>query len=93
VQDAAERRIDSAESIYNELFEFFRHNPLETEDNPPTQKQAKRDADALIKGKKEGKMILENRKPKLTGGKREIIDETYKDSASFKETDEGSIKD
>ena len=67
--------------------------PHETEDGAPTQKKAKRDAIALIEGKKAGKMILENTKPKMTGGKREIIDETFRDSAAFKESEEGSIKD
>ena len=38
-------------------------------------------------------MVIENRKPKLTGGKREIIDETYKDSAAFRETEAGSINE
>ena len=89
VKDAAERRIDSAESIYNELHEFFRHSAREN--GEPTEKEVLRDAKALIKGKKEGKMLLENRRPKTTGGKHEVIDETFKGKASFKETDEGSI--
>jgi hypothetical protein len=93
VQDASERRIDSAESIYNELNEFFRNmGQHETEGEPPTQKQAKRDFNAVMKGKKDGKVGVENIKPKITAGKREIIDETYKDSAAFKETEEGEIQ-
>jgi hypothetical protein len=43
-------------------------------------------ADAMI-------LIIRNISPKITGGKREIIDETFKSNASFKETDEGSIKE
>ena len=61
------------------------------ETDEPTQKKAKRDFNAVLKGKKNGKVGAENIKPKLTGGKREIIDETFKDSAQFKETDEGSL--
>ena len=89
MQDAAERRIDSAESIYNELFEFFRRGPMETEE--PTQKKAKKDFNAVMAGKKEGKVGIKNIKPKMTGGKREIIDETFKDDVQFKETEEGEI--
>jgi len=90
VQDAARRRVDSAESIYNELHGFFRNmGPHETEQ--PTQKKVKRDVDALLHGRKDGEVIIKNIKPKTTGGKHEVIDETFKDSASFKETDEGSI--
>ena len=92
VQDAARRRIDSAESLYNELHGFFRNmGPHEGEQ--PTQKKAKRDAVALIKGKKDGKMILENVRPKMTGGKHEVIDETFNDSAQFRETESGDIED
>jgi len=91
VQDAAQRRIDSAESIYKELFEFFRHEARETDQ--PTQKKAKKDFNAVLKGTKDGEVIVKNIKPKTTAGKREIIDETFKDSAQFKETDEGSINE
>ena len=42
VQDAAQRRIDSAESIYKELFEFFRHGPMEGEDGAPTQEKSQK---------------------------------------------------
>jgi hypothetical protein len=90
VQDAANRRVDAAEALYEDLHPFFRRGPLETEE--PTQKKAKRDFNAVLKGKKEGKVGAKNIKPKMTGGKREIIDETFKDSASFKETEEGDIE-
>ena len=46
---------------------------------------------ALLKGKKDGKVVVENIKPKITGGKHKVIDEHFTDSAEFKETDEGSI--
>ena len=91
VQDASRRRIDSAESIYNELHSFFRRGPMESDQ--PTEKKVKRDINALMKGKKDGEVIIKNIKPKTTGGKHEVIDETFKDTASFKETDEGSIKE
>jgi hypothetical protein len=92
VQDAARRRIDSAESIYNELHGFFRNmGPHEGEQ--PTQKKVKRDVDALLHGRKDGEVIIKNIKPKTTGGKHEVIDETFNDSASFKETEQGSIKE
>ena len=89
VQDAARRRVDSAESIYNELHDFFRRGPMESDQ--PTQKKVKRDVNALMKGTKDGEVIIKNVKPKVTGGTHEVIDETFKDSASFKETKEGEI--
>jgi hypothetical protein len=91
VQDAARRRVDSAESIYAELHDFFRHGSRSTEE--PTEKQIKRDVNALLHGRKDGEVVIKNIKPKTTGGTHEVIDETFKDSASFKETEEGSIKE
>jgi uncharacterized protein YecE (DUF72 family) len=88
-EDAAKRRIDSAESLYAELHGFFKRGPMEADKTK--KKKVKRDVNALMKGKKDGEVIIKNIKPKTTGGAREVIDETFKNSASFKETDEGSI--
>jgi len=89
VQDAANRRIDSAESLYTELHDFFRRGAMQSDQ--PTEKQVKRDFNAVRKGKKDGVVTVRNVSPKTTGGNREVIDETYKSRASFKESDEGSI--
>jgi hypothetical protein len=97
VQNAAERRIDAAESIYAELHGFFRNlghtENLDLGGAAPTQKRTKRDGNALMKGKKDGEIIIKNISPKIMRGTREIIDRTFNDSASFKETDEGGIKE
>ena len=94
VQDAAKRRIDAAESIYNELHEFFRNmGPHESGSGAPTQKKAKSDFNAILKGKKDGVVIAKNIKPKTTGGKHEVIDETFKDDIQYKDTEQGEIQD
>jgi hypothetical protein len=94
VQDAAERRIDSAESLYNELHGFFRGmGPHGTNGGAPTQKKTKHDMNALMKGKKDGEIIIRNISPKITGGTHEVIDETFTGRASFKETDKGGIRE
>jgi hypothetical protein len=77
VQDAARRRVDSAESIYNELHGFFRSHGNRHRDEP-TEAEVERDVKALLKGKKDGKVVVENIKPKMTGGKHKVIDETFK---------------
>jgi hypothetical protein len=93
VKDAAERRIDAAEAIYEELNGFFKNmRPHGTEDQP-TEKEIKRDEDALMHGRKDGELIIRNVRPKTTGGRREVIDETFRDRASFKDTDEGSFRE
>jgi hypothetical protein len=91
VQDAANRRIDSAESLYAELHGFFRRGAMQTEQ--PTEKQIKRDFNAVRKGKKDGEVTVRNVSPKTTGGNREVIDETYKDRANFKGNVEGKIEE
>jgi hypothetical protein len=57
------------------------------------EKQARRDFNSLLHGKHEGRFVIENIKPKLSGGKRKIFDETFKDIAQFKETDEAYFKE
>jgi hypothetical protein len=89
VSDAAKRRVDAAETLHNELRGFFRHSrPTNTE---PTEKQLLKDAKSLIRGKHDGEIIIENIKPKLSGGKRKVIDERFSDTAKFKETENGEI--
>ncbi|GBU27600.1 hypothetical protein R84B8_01134 [Treponema sp. R8-4-B8] len=90
VQEAARRRIDGAETLYRELSPFFKHNIRRTENGEEveTKKEALRDVKGLINGKKEGKFVIENIKPKLIGGKHKIIDETFKEKATFKETED-----
>jgi hypothetical protein len=90
VREAAKRRVDPAETLYNDLFAFFKRGSRPTEE--PTQKQLKRDFDALEKGRKNGRLLIENEMPKTTGGKRKVIDETYKDTARFKGTEEGDLE-
>jgi hypothetical protein len=93
VKDAAERRIDSAEALYAELNVFFKnmgpHGTLEQ----PTEKQIKRDTNALLHGRKDGEVIIRNVRPKTIAGSHEVVDETFRDSASFKESANGSFKE
>jgi hypothetical protein len=93
VQDAAKRRIDSAETIYAELHEFFRSRGTHQNGEEPTEKKIKRDVDALLHGRKDGEVIIKNIRPKTTRGTHEVIDETFTGTASYKETDEGEIRE
>ena len=89
VREAAKRRVDAAETIHHDLSQFFRRHRMETEE--PTEAKAKKDFNALLHGKHDGKLVIENIRPKLTGGKRKLIDETFKDTAQFKDTIEGDF--
>ncbi len=66
---------------------------MEGEEAEPTKKQALRDFKALESGKHDGILVIENRNPKMTGGKRKTVDETFRDTAEFKETEQGEIQE
>jgi hypothetical protein len=91
VREAAKRRVDPAETIHAELFRFFKSKGMR-QGEEPTEKELKRDMNALLRGTKDGKIVVENVKPKTTGGKRTVIDETFKDSIQIKKTDEEDIE-
>jgi hypothetical protein len=93
VREASKRRVDAAESLYKELEIFFKHKKTSIEDEAPTEKKLMQDAKAIARGKKDGKIVIENIKPKLTGGAHKVIDEKFTGTASFKETEEGSIEE
>ena len=89
VREASKRRVDAAETLYHDLSTFFKRKP--SAQNEETDKKAKRDFNSLLHGRHDGKLVIESVTPKLTRGKRKIIDETFKDTAQFKDTDEGTI--
>jgi hypothetical protein len=93
VREAAKRRVDAAETLYHILSPFFKKMGMRTEEEgaEPTKKKALRDFKGLESGKHNGLLFIENEKPKLTGGKRKIIDESFKDSAEFKDIEQGEI--
>jgi len=93
VREAAKRRVDAAETLHNILSPFFKSRGRRNAEGEEveTEKQQLRDAKSLIHGKHDGKIVIENIRPKLTGGKRKIVDEIFKDTTKFKDIDEGEI--
>ena len=92
VREAAKRRVDAAETLHHDLSQFFKSRGRRTGEEP-TEMELKHDFNSLIHGKHDGKLVIENITPKMTRGKRKIIDETFKDKAEFKETESGSIEE
>jgi hypothetical protein len=91
VREAAKRRVDAAETIFKDLEIFFKRKKMTGEE--PTERELKRDINSLLRGKKDGKIVIENVKPKTTGGTRKVVDEQYRDTAQYKDTEEGNIKE
>jgi len=89
VRDAARRRVEGAQVLFDRLRVFFRNIRHKSEE--PTEAKALRDARALIHGRKDGEIIIENERPHLSGGKHVIVDETHKSEGKFKAMEEGEI--
>jgi len=88
-REAAKRRVDGAETVFNRLETFLKHK--KNADAKPTMKKIKSDFNAVSQGKRNGVVAVINEKPKLAGGEHKVIDERFEDSARFKDTEEGSI--
>jgi hypothetical protein len=95
VRESAKRRIDAAEALFNELREYFKSRGVrpEIEEDKPTNMELRRDFDAILHGRRDGEVIVRNVKPKITAGKREVVDKKFTESEQFKETQEGEIKE
>ena len=91
VKELSRRGNPDAITLFRALQPFF-SRPNSERRSQPTEKQALRDAKAIIEGKKDGEMIIKHESPHLTGGKHEVIDETHKpEVTNFKETVSGTV--
>ena len=91
LREAANRHVQGAATLFRELQAFFRRRPRSGEE--PTEHEVERDVRSLLHGKKDGKIIIENEKPHLTGGKHVVVDETHKSKEGFRATESGEITD
>ena len=91
VRDASRRRVPDAQPLFRILQQFFRR-PRLTSDKP-TEQEVERDVKALLHGKKDGKIVIENEKPHVTGGKHVVLDETRQNKGEWKETEQGEISE
>jgi hypothetical protein len=73
VKNAHEHRVDGMENIFRGLAPFFKN--MGAKERGLTEKELLRDAKALIHGKIDGKIEIENVNPKARGGRRKVIDE------------------
>jgi len=89
VKEMGRRGDPIAGPLFTTLQPFFKKRKPVTTDL--TGKQTEREVNALLKNKKDGKIIIENIKPKLTGGVHKVIEEKFNDTEQFKETKDGKI--
>jgi len=91
VKEMSRRGDSTANSLFRTLQPFFKRP--RRPNTKTTMKQAEHDFEGLLKGTKEGSILIENIGPKITGGERKIIDNvrkgslTVKEQENFKETE------
>ena len=82
VREAAHRGIPGAQEIFDILRDFFRMPRRPGEE--PTEREMEADFNALLHGRKDGRIEIENERPHTVGGKRVVVDETGKSRENIK---------
>jgi hypothetical protein len=91
VKEAARQHVTGAEAAYNALKDYFKRSKhVSTE---PTEAEIERDVRSLLHGTKEGRVVIENENPVVSGGERKVTDEVHSGHAAFKEDLEGTAKE
>jgi hypothetical protein len=93
IKDAARQRVPGAEAEYKLLSKYFKKSKSSKDSNAPTEAQIERDVRSLLHGTKEGRIVVENENPDLSGGKRKLVDETHSEHAAVKTVTEADEKE
>jgi hypothetical protein len=87
VKEMSRRGNPIAMELFRALLPFFKRAKRVT--GTLTEKEALREEKALLRGKKDGIIGVENFSPKLTGGVHKIIDKKFDDTEKFSESEKG----
>jgi len=79
-----------AQTLFEILRKFFRPMGKRTSEEP-TEAEVERDIKALLHGHKDGEIIVKNERDRIIKGNRTVVDETHKEHAGFKATEQGEI--
>lgn len=90
VKEMGRRGNPTAMELFRALQPFFKRTRHDSANM--TEKQTDRELHALMHGKKDGKLVVENITPKLSGGVHKVVEEVYNDKASIKESIEANEK-
>ena len=91
VREASRRRQPGATAIFRQLQLFFRRG--RRTDEEPTEPEVERDVKALLHGRKDGKIMIENEKPHTEGGKHVVVDETHKSGGKWESRESGEVEE
>jgi hypothetical protein len=84
VKEGARQRVAGAEAEYNLLSKYFKKSKSSKDGSEPTEAQIERDVRSLLHGTKEGRIVVENENPDLSGGKRSVVDEAHSEHTAAK---------
>ena len=90
LREAARRAVPGAQAEFAELRPFFKRTRQTAAE--PTEKEIERDLHALLHGKKDGEIVVRNRRPQVSGGVHEVVDEVHTGHVAAKEIAEESEK-
>ena len=93
LQEQSRNRVPGARPLFEALRRFFRPRSRHPKGGEPTMHELEMDFKRLIHGKADGEIIIENERPIITAGKRNIVDNVRKGKAVIKETEQAAIKE
>jgi hypothetical protein len=86
LREQARNRVPGAAPLFEALQIYFQRRSRR-QGSEPTIKELEHDFHALIRGKADGELIIENETPKVTGGKRTVVDKVRRGRAAAKLTE------
>ena len=89
LREATRRAVPGAEAEFAELRPFFRRTRQKGAE--PTVAEIERDLHALMHGTKDGEIVVRNERPRVIGGKHEVIDTAHRNHAAVKEVNQAEI--
>jgi len=94
LREMSRARVPGAEPLYRALLTFFRRRrTAETVEGEPTIKELEHDFNKLIHGHADGEIVVKNETPKVSGGKRTVIDEVNTGRIAVKKVGDVEIKE
>jgi hypothetical protein len=92
LREQARNKVPGADPLFKAFLKYFRR-PKISEEGEETEKELERDFHRLIHGKADGEIKIVNERPHASGGVHEVVDDVHKGKASFKESEEGEIRE
>jgi hypothetical protein len=93
LREQARANVAGASALFAELLQYFTLHHRGRPGAEPTEKELERDFHSLVRGHKDGEIIVRNETPRAQGGVRTVIDDVHKNHGAIKETGEAEINE